>query len=280
MIVSIRRTIAIMAVMACISAFQPAGFAQSPAPPSDPQIVGIVVAANQIDIDYAKLALSKSKDQAIRGFAQQMVTDHSALQKSVFDLGAKLKVTPAESDTSKYLKAQSVETTQKLKSLKGKAFDRAYIDNEIAFHKAVMDANSTVLMPNAQNAELKDALTNAQPLFEGHLEHAQKVQAGLESNTKTTGHHHGSATTADKVDTVVIRNLSFRPQVLKMNVGETIEWKNADNVPHTATAADGTSFNSGSIAKGSQWRFEPEHKGTFEYVCTFHPNMKAKLIVQ
>jgi putative membrane protein len=64
-----------------------------------------VVAANQIDIDYAKLATSKSKNKQIRAFAQRMVTDHSALQKSVFDLGAKLNVTPAESDTSKSLKA-------------------------------------------------------------------------------------------------------------------------------------------------------------------------------
>src|SRR5262245_42380194 len=68
--------------------------AQAGGAPSDPEIVGIVVAADQIDIDYAKLAMSKAKDKQVKDFAQQMITDHSAVQKSVFGLAAKLKVTP------------------------------------------------------------------------------------------------------------------------------------------------------------------------------------------
>jgi putative membrane protein len=177
-------------VVASAATFQLLGQAQAAAAPTDPQIVGIVVAANQIDIDYGKLALSKSKNKEIRDFAQQMVTDHSALQKSVFDLGAKLKVKPEDSDTSKSLKSQSEDTTRKLKPLKGKAFDKAYIDNEVAFHKAVMNANSSVLIPNAQNAELKAALQGAQLLFQGHLEHAEKVQAALEGSGKTADPKH------------------------------------------------------------------------------------------
>jgi len=153
--------------------------APAQAPPTDPQIVGIVVAANQIDIDAGKLALSKTHDKQVHDFAQQMITDHSALQKSVFDLGAKLHVVPADSDTSASLKKQAAETTVHLKFLKGAAFDKAYIDNEVGYHKAVIDAVSTVLIPNAQNAELKSALTGAAPLFQGHLEHAEHLQAGM-----------------------------------------------------------------------------------------------------
>jgi putative membrane protein len=153
--------------------------APAQAPPTDPQIVGIVVAANQIDIDYGKLALSKTHNQQVHDFAQQMITDHSALQKSVFDLGAKLHVTPADSDTSASLKKQAAETTAHLKSLKGAAFDKAYIDNEVGYHKAVIGVVSTVLIPNAQNAELKSALTGAAPLFQGHLEHAEHLPAGM-----------------------------------------------------------------------------------------------------
>jgi putative membrane protein len=183
----ISKVVAFAAAVACAAAFFPIAQAQAAgAPPTDPQIVGIVVAANQIDIDYGKLALSKAKNKEVRDFAQQMVTDHSALQKSVFDLGAKLNVTPADSDTSKSLKSQSEETTRKLKALKGKAFDKAYIDNEIAYHQAVINAVSTVLIPNAQNAELKSALEGAAPLFQGHLEHAQKVQADLQGSKKTS----------------------------------------------------------------------------------------------
>ena len=154
--------------------------AQGGGAPSDPQIVGIVVAADQIDIDYAKLAMSKTKNKEVRDFAQQMITDHSAVQQSVFGLAAKFNVTPADSDTSNSLKAQAQQMTQKLQGLKGKAFERAYIDNEVAYHQAVVNATKTVLIPSAQNAELKSALQGAEPLFEGHLQHAQRVQSAIE----------------------------------------------------------------------------------------------------
>jgi len=147
--------------------------------PTDPQIVGIVVAANQIDIDSAKLALSKTHNQQVKEFAQQMVTDHSALQKSVSQLGAKLHVTPADSHTSAALKKQAADTTAHLETLQGAAFDKAYIDNEVGYHQAVIKEVSTVLIPNAQNAELKSALTGAAPLFQGHLEHAQHLKTSL-----------------------------------------------------------------------------------------------------
>jgi putative membrane protein len=169
------------AALGCIAALPFIVQAQAGGGPTDPQIVGIVVTANKIDIDYAKLALSRSKNREVRGFAQQMVTDHSALQKSVGDLGAKLNVTPEDSDTSKSLKSQSEQTTEKLKELCGAAFDKAYIDNEVGYHQAVINAVSSVLIPNAQNAELKSALEGAAPLFQGHLQHAQRVQAGLEN---------------------------------------------------------------------------------------------------
>ena len=146
---------------------------------TDPQIVGIVVAANQIDIDNAKLALNKSKNKQIRAFAQQMVTDHTAVLKSVSDLGAKLNVTPEESETGKSLKAQAEETANKLKELKGKAFDKAYIDNEVAFHQVVIDTLNKTLIPDAQNAELKSLLQTGLALFQEHQMHAEHVAAKI-----------------------------------------------------------------------------------------------------
>lgn len=145
--------------------------------PSDPQIVGIVVAANQIDISAGKLALEHSKNAQVRQFAQQMVDDHTAVQKSVFDLGAKLHVTPADSPTRDALKKQAAETEAHLKTLHGAAFDKAYVDNEVAYHKQVIDAVTTTLIPNAKNAELKSALEGAAPMFQGHLEHAEHLQS-------------------------------------------------------------------------------------------------------
>jgi putative membrane protein len=163
-----------VALVLAAGMFATAAIAQAP---TDPQIVGIVVAANQIDIDYGHLALAKTHNKQVRDFAQEMVTDHSAVQKSVFDLGAKLHVAPADSPTADSLKKQAAETLAHLKTLHGAAFDKAYIDNEVAYHKAVIGAVTTVLIPNAQNAELKSALDGVVPLFQGHLEHAEHIQA-------------------------------------------------------------------------------------------------------
>jgi putative membrane protein len=97
--------------------------AQAPQGPSDPQIVGIVLAADQIDVDYGTIALEKSKNKRVREFAQLMITGHSAVQKSVIGLAAKLGVKGEDSPTSLGLKQDSVAITAKLKSLSGKAFD-------------------------------------------------------------------------------------------------------------------------------------------------------------
>jgi len=146
--------------------------------PKDTQIVGIVLAADQIDIDYAKVALAKSKDKQVREFATRMVTDHSAVQKSVVALAEKLGVKAEDSDTSNGLKSSAAEIMTKLKNLKGKEFDKFYIDNEVTYHKTVTDAVDAVLIPSAQNGELKSALQGAQPLFLEHLEHARSIQSG------------------------------------------------------------------------------------------------------
>lgn len=145
--------------------------------PSDAQIVGIVLAADQIDIDYAKIALAKSKNKAVREFAQRMITDHGAVQETVIKLARRLGVRGAESPVSESLKKGAVEITAKLNSLRGKEFDAFYIENEVSYHKAVTDAVDGVLIPSARNGELRSALQGAQPLFLKHLEHARMIQA-------------------------------------------------------------------------------------------------------
>jgi len=144
---------------------------------SDANIGAIVVTANQIDIDYGKNALAKSKSKEVRSFAQRMITDHSAVQNSVLELAAKLKLIPEENATSQSLKDAAVDITARQNLLKGRAFDKFYIDNEVNYHKQVTDALETMLIPNAKNAELKAALVGAQALFLKHLEHCRQIQA-------------------------------------------------------------------------------------------------------
>ena len=147
--------------------------------PSDPQIAGIVVAANQIDIDAGKLAKSRSKNKEVKEFAQRMITDHTAVNKQAGALAKKLGVKPEESDTSRSLKSGAKENVAKLKKLKGAEFDKAYVDHEVDYHQQVLDAIDKVLIPSAKNAELKDLITKVRPAIAAHLDHAKMVQKSL-----------------------------------------------------------------------------------------------------
>lgn len=153
-------------------------FAQG-AGPTDPQIAAIVVTANQVDIDAGKLALSKSHSKDVKEFAQRMVTDHTGVNKSATDLVTKLHVTPQPSATSQSLQKGGDDNMAALKKLSGHAFDKAYVDHEVAYHEAVLDAMDKTLIPNAQNAELKALLVKVRPAFVAHLDHAKHLQAEL-----------------------------------------------------------------------------------------------------
>ena len=153
-------------------------FAQAKGP-SDAQIAGIVVTANQIDVDAGKLAKAQSKRKDVQDFAQQMITDHTAVNKQAAALAAKLGVKPEESDTSKSLKQAAAESTKKLKGLQGAQFDKAYVDHEVAYHQQVLHAIDKVLIPSAQNAELKGLIAKVRPAIAAHLEHAKHLQASL-----------------------------------------------------------------------------------------------------
>jgi putative membrane protein len=153
-------------------------FAQTEGP-SDAQIAGIVVAANTVDINAGKLAKSKSHNKEVKGFAQQMVTDHTGVNKQATALVKKLHVTPEDSDTSKALKDGGVANVANLKGLKGAEFDKAYVDNEVSYHQSVLDAMDKTLIPSAKNAELKDLLEKVRPAFDAHLQHAKQIQASM-----------------------------------------------------------------------------------------------------
>ena len=147
--------------------------------PNDAQIAHIVVTANQVDIDAGKLAQGKAKSKEVKDFAKQMVTDHSGVNKQAKDLAAKLKVKPEDNPTSQSLKKGGEDNVKSLKGLKGDAFDKAYVDHEVAYHQAVLDAIDKTLVPSAKNAELKDLIVKVRPAFVGHLEHAKMIQAKM-----------------------------------------------------------------------------------------------------
>jgi len=164
----IRMTL-LAALMAPLFAFAQGG-------PTDPQIASIVVTANQVDIDAGKLAKGKTKNKDVKAFAQQMITDHSAVNKQAVDLVTKLKVKPESNPTSDSLKKGGDENIASLKKLKGKDFDKAYVDHEVAYHQQVLDAIDKTLIPSAKNAELKGLIEKVRPAIAAHLDHAKHLQ--------------------------------------------------------------------------------------------------------
>ncbi len=154
--------------------------AQSAAPDlSDPEVAHVAVTANSIDIDLAKLAQSRTHNREVKQFATTMITDHSAVNAQASALATKLGVTPKDNAVSQSLLKGATEARATIERLKGKAFDKAYIDREVGYHQAVLDALDNLLIPTTENAELRKLLVDVRPAIAAHLEHAKKLQSTL-----------------------------------------------------------------------------------------------------
>ena len=149
--------------------------AHGAAHPSDPQIAHIAYTAGAIDIAASEQALAKSKNKAVRAFAQEMVRDHTAVNVQALALVKKLGVTPEANATSAALEADAKVQARKFDALRGAAFDRAYVRNEIAYHQTVNNALGKTLIPSAHNAELKSLLETGLTLFREHQKHAEHL---------------------------------------------------------------------------------------------------------
>ena len=149
---------------------------QQPDTLTDANIAAIVVGANNIDISAGKIALERSQNISIKKFAERMVTDHTAVLNSAVALVTRLGVTPVNNKLVATLAEQSSIHEANLRTLSGSAFNKSYIDHEVAYHEAVIGVIENQLIPAAQNKELKDMLISVVPAFRAHLEHSQMIQ--------------------------------------------------------------------------------------------------------
>ena len=152
---------------------------QDAAKPTDTQIAHIAYTAGVIDIEAAKLAQSRSDNKQVKGFAADMIRDHEAVNEKALALVKKLGVTPEDNPVSQSLKEEADAKLSDLKALKGAAFDRAYAQNEVAYHRQVNAALQDTLIPSAQNSELKSLLSTGLRLFQGHEQHAEHLSQAL-----------------------------------------------------------------------------------------------------
>lgn len=154
--------------------------AQAPAPDlSDPEVAHVAVTANTIDIELARFALTKLARAEVKAFANTMITDHGAVNSQAGALAGRLGVTPRDNAVSQSLLAGAAVARASLGKLDGAAFDRAYIDREVAYHQAVLDALDGLLIPTTGNPELKKLLEDVRPAIAAHLAHARSLQGTL-----------------------------------------------------------------------------------------------------
>jgi putative membrane protein len=147
---------------------------------SDAEIAHVAVTANAIDIELAELARSRSRASGVSSFAERMITDHTAVNEQAAALASRLGVTPQDNAVSRSLRTDAGEARSKLSSLQAAAFDRAYMEREVAYHRAVLDALDGVLIPQADNEELRALLERVRPAIAAHLEHAREIAESLE----------------------------------------------------------------------------------------------------
>lgn len=146
---------------------------------NDAQIASIVVTANQVDIDAGRLAMSASSNAEVKAFGKMMVDQHTGVNTSATELVTRLKVTPQDDPTSQSLKSGGEANVAQLRKLTGAAFDKAYMDHEVAYHQQVLDAVDKTLIPSAKNDELKALLVKVRPAFVAHLAHAKQLAQRL-----------------------------------------------------------------------------------------------------
>jgi putative membrane protein len=166
---------AALAASALLAAAGPA-LAQAP---SDAQIAHIAYTAGQLDVVAARQALARSRNAQVRAFAQTMVRDHEAVNRQAVALVTRLHVTPEGNATSTALTVQAAATRRRLATLRGAAFDRAYVQNEVAYHRTVNGALHDALIPAARNADLKALLEAGLALFTEHQQHAEHLAGQL-----------------------------------------------------------------------------------------------------
>ncbi len=158
--------------------------AQAPTPDlSDAEVAHVAVTANRIDVDLARFAQARTQNDAVRAFAATMIRDHTAVNARAAALAGRLGVTPSDNAVSRSLLTGAATARAAIESLAGAAFDRAYMDREVAYHQAVLDALDQLLIPTTSNAELRALLMDVRPAIAAHLGHATHLRDSLGSGS-------------------------------------------------------------------------------------------------
>jgi putative membrane protein len=149
---------------------------------SDAQLAAIVQAVNQGEIDEAQLALGRSTSPEVKRFARDMLGAHRDMQYKINVLLGRLQLTPSENAVSNQLKSDTQSEMHELQTMRGKDFDRDYVDAQVRNHNKALEILERIT-PEVRNPDLKVAFTNDRPKVESHLRAAERAQLALQRGT-------------------------------------------------------------------------------------------------
>ena len=165
------------------ASFGPSSAALLPAAAlDDPTIVAIFDGANTADIETGQLAAERGHSKQVREFGAMLARDHKVVRQQGRDLAKKLGVTPTPPTDDASAKAHG-QAMARLRSLRGAEFDHAFLQHEAAFHKSVIDAVQTTLLPAIRNEELRALVVKVAPAFQAHMLEARRLDAQLSQST-------------------------------------------------------------------------------------------------
>lgn len=147
--------------------------------PTDAQIMKIIQAVNDNEIEAAKMAEKQASSRDVKSFARDMEKEHTRMNRDGDMLGKKLKMSPEESAMSAEIKTMGKTEAEQLKTANRENFYKTYIDLQAAGHEKVLGIFDSSLLPNVKNPELKANLEAARKHVAEHMVHAQKVQSAL-----------------------------------------------------------------------------------------------------
>lgn len=163
------------------------------APMNDAAIVSAVSASNAGEIAAGQIAQQQASNARVKTFARQMVTDHQAMQKQSDQLVTRANLTPQPGPAADSIDRANKAMVAAMQGVTGANFDRQYMESQVLAHQ-----NTLAMLQSAagmaQNAELKQLLTAAQPKVQAHLEQARQIQTAVGGSASTSGGATGSDT--------------------------------------------------------------------------------------
>ena len=151
---------------------------------NDATIAAMLLASNNTDISYARLAPTRAEREDVKEFARRMLTDHIGVNGLLTSLLQKIDLTPEDNGASLDLRDESAAKRDVLRELSGFAFDSTYIENEVSYHRRFLYNIDNVMQARARNDELKTLLSNIRPAIAAHLAHAEQVRANVLTRKK------------------------------------------------------------------------------------------------